>query len=304
MVLRLIFTVLISLCVTGGIFGQGISVCKEFVVGKIIDLPKPDFPQAAKSAKVAGKVEVRVKINEKGYVTFAEIVSGNPLLLESAITAAKKAKYSPQLCDNKPLITDGIITYNFILPIQEKYFLTDKVEDFADISRDSEHYESILFLTENAKISFGTADKRFEAERNLTRGEFIEFLFKTITFLDERASLLGTDVKKLKIYKTFNTNQLKSISDIKDFDEFRPYSNSLQKLIEKYDIAIVNKTNYFNGSFPMSSSEIVDYWRKIFGEEVIPINFKSDKATTINRGEFAIFLTESLEILTYKLLPE
>jgi TonB family protein len=304
MLQRLFFTVLISLGIIGGIFGQGISVCKEFVVGKIIDLPKPDFPQAAKIAKASGKVEVRVKISEKGDVTFAEIVSGNPLLLESAITAAKKAKYSPQLCDNKPLITDGIITYNFILPIQEKYFLTDKVEDFGDISRNSKHYESILFLTENAKISFGISEKKFEPQRNLTRGEFIEFLFKTITFLDERASLLGRDAKKLKIYKAFNIKQLKSSSDIVDFEEMRPYSSSLQKLIEKYDIAIVNETNNFNGSFPMSSSEIVNYWRKIFGEETIPINFKSDKATTVNRGEFAIFLTESLEILTYKLLPE
>lgn len=292
------------MCVTSVANAQTVSICKEFIAGKIIDLPKPIYTSEAKTAKVDGKVEIRVKINENGDVFATDVVSGNPLLLETAVEAAKKAKYSPQICDQKPMVTDGIIAYNFVLPIAEKYFVTEKTTDFNDINLESKYFESIFFLTENVKIAFGSAENKFEAEKTLTRGEFVEFLFKTLNFLEELRKLSNQETKQFGIYKSFNPKQLKNFSEIKDFDEMRPYTVSMRNLFEKFNIVFVNEANNFNGNFPMSQSEVIGYWKEVFGEEALPVNFRNDKLKVINRGDFAIFLTESLEILTYKLLPE
>jgi hypothetical protein len=300
----LFFTILVISVAFLEVSAQGNLPCANFVAGKIIDLPKPNFPIEAKKAKAGGKVEIRVKANESGEVVFTEVVSGNPLLLESSIEAAKRAKYAPQTCDGKPMVTNGSIVYNFVLPVTETYFSTEKIDDFADVNRENEAFEAIFWLTENSKIAFGTADKKFEPEKNLTRGEFVEFLLKTLVFLDERSKLLRKEKPTENLFKSFNPKKLKNTSDIKDFDETRPFAGSLQTLLEKYKIVFVNEANNFNGSFPMSQSEIVTYWSDIFGDDSIPVNFSNDKLKVINRGDFAIFLSESLEVLTYRLLPE
>ncbi len=299
-----IFTILLFVAVTLVANAQTVSICKEFIAGKIIDLPKPIYTSEAKNAKVDGKVEIRVKINENGDVIATDVISGNPLLLETSLEAAKKAKYTPQMCDQKPMVTDGIIAYNFVLPIVEKYFVTEKIADFTDLNSDSKYFESIFFLTENLKIAFGSAENKFEAEKNLTRGEFVEFLFKGLNLLEERGKLSNKETKQFGIYKAFNPKQLKTFSEIKDFDELRPYAVSMRNLFEKFNIVFVNEAHNFNGNFPMSQSEVIGYWKEVFGEEALPVNFRNDKLKVINRGDFAIFLAESLEILTYKLLPE
>jgi TonB family protein len=300
----LFFTILIIAVAFFDVIAQGNLPCANFVAGKIVNLPKPNFPSEAKKAKAGGKVEIRVKANESGDVIFTEVVSGNPLLLESSVEAAKRAKYAPQTCDGKAMITNGSIVYNFLLPVVETYFSAEKVDDFVDVTRENEAFEAIFRLTENSKIAFGTTEKKFEPEKNLTRGEFIEFLARTMGFLEEQSKLLRKEKQTANLFKSFNPKKLKTASDIKDFDETRPFATSLQTLLEKYKIVFVNEANNFNGSFPMSQNEIVTYWSEIFGEDSIPVNFSNDKLKVINRGEFAIFLSESLEVLTYRLLPE
>jgi TonB family protein len=78
--------------------------------GLATDLPKPIYPQKAKDFCVGGKVEVEVLVDEKGNVIEAKAISGDELLSESAVEAAKKAKFSPSEFNVK---TRGIIVYNF-----------------------------------------------------------------------------------------------------------------------------------------------------------------------------------------------
>jgi hypothetical protein len=300
----LCFSLLLIVIAVLDAIAQGTMPCANFVAGKIIDLPKPNFPIEAKKAKASGKVEIRVKANENGEVVFTEAISGNPLLLESSIEAAKRAKYSPQTCDGKAMVTNGSIVYNFIAPIVETYFTTEKIDDFIDVTRENEAFEAIFILTENSQIAFGTTEKKFEPEKNLTRGEFVEFLLKTLGFLEDRSMLLTKEKSPLIFFKSFNPKKLKTANDIKDFDETRPFAVSLQTLLEKYRIVFVNEANIFNGNSPMSQNEVISYWSNIFGEDSIPVNFANDKRKVVTRGEFAIFLSESLEVLTYRLLPE
>jgi hypothetical protein len=49
---------------------------------------------------------------------------------------------------------------------------------------------------------------------------------------------------------------------------------------------------------------LLDLWAEIFGAEAVPINFElTNGDKIIMRGEFALFLQESVGVLTYKVLP-
>lgn len=76
-------------------------------------LPKPDYPPEAKDVCADGIVNVEILIDENGDVISAEAVSGDELLRDSAVEAAKKAKFS-QKADGEPVKVKGIIVYNFV----------------------------------------------------------------------------------------------------------------------------------------------------------------------------------------------
>ncbi|MCU0238885.1 MAG: energy transducer TonB [Pyrinomonadaceae bacterium] len=271
---------------------------------RLIDLPKPQYIEEAKSAKATGKVEVAVVIDEQGNVISAKAISGNQLLQESAVEAAKKAKFEPTLVEGKPAKVNGIISYNFSLTnYLDSYFQPKTIDELIDVKKTDEHFESLLNLVENYKIGFGFGDKKFHAETNLTLGDFTFFLDKTLKLLDEKSQIANK--KTTGIYQSFNSFGVKTFSDISVSDEKSPYFQSVKDLFEKYEIALIDDNNKFNGNAVLSQNEVIRIWREIFGEEALPINFQKikdgDKAFT--RGDFAIFLNESLEVLTYKTLP-
>lgn len=56
-----------------------------------------------------GKVEIEVLINEKGNVLEAKAISGDELLHEISLAAAKKAKFRPYIGPK----SKGLVVYNF-----------------------------------------------------------------------------------------------------------------------------------------------------------------------------------------------
>ena len=82
--------------------------------GKAVSLPKPVYTAAAKAVKAAGRVSVRVLVDEDGKVVSADAVSGHPLLREAAESAARKARFSPTVLSGAPIEVSGTIIYNFI----------------------------------------------------------------------------------------------------------------------------------------------------------------------------------------------
>ena len=82
--------------------------------GKAISLPKPAYPANAKAANASGPVTVQIIIDESGNVISANAVSGHPLLRQSAVNAARQAKFSPTLLSGRPTRVTGVITYNFV----------------------------------------------------------------------------------------------------------------------------------------------------------------------------------------------
>jgi TonB family protein len=82
--------------------------------GKAITLPKPAYPEIARSAKAAGVVVVEVTIDEMGDVIEARAVSGHELLRAAAVEAARQAKFTPTKLSGQPVKVSGAITYKFV----------------------------------------------------------------------------------------------------------------------------------------------------------------------------------------------
>lgn len=80
---------------------------------RAIEMPKPDYPEAAKQAGIHGLVKVEVTINEEGTVIAAEAIDGPKELREAAVEAAKKARFAPTLLHGARIKVTGVLTYKF-----------------------------------------------------------------------------------------------------------------------------------------------------------------------------------------------
>ena len=90
-------------------------VSKGPITGLAILLPKPNYSEIAKRARIQGSVNVQVLIDEQGRVVSAKAISGHPLLTVDAQKAALQARFSPTKLGDQPVKVSGVITYNFVL---------------------------------------------------------------------------------------------------------------------------------------------------------------------------------------------
>jgi TonB family protein len=82
--------------------------------GKAISLPQPAYP--AIRTKASGTVVIQVLIDESGKVISVHAVSGHPLLLPSAIKAAREARFTPTVLSGEPVKVIGVVVYKFTAP--------------------------------------------------------------------------------------------------------------------------------------------------------------------------------------------
>lgn len=80
---------------------------------EIVKRQTPDYPAAAKKARIQGQAIIQVLISETGEVEKAEIVSGEPTLAKSALDAAKKWKFKPYMKNGKPVKVSTKLPFNF-----------------------------------------------------------------------------------------------------------------------------------------------------------------------------------------------
>lgn len=85
------------------------------VNGIASNLIKPAYPNAARSVRAQGAVQVQVLIDEKGNVVSASAANGHPLLRAAAVQAARQSKFTPTTLSGQPVKVTGIIVYNFTL---------------------------------------------------------------------------------------------------------------------------------------------------------------------------------------------
>jgi periplasmic protein TonB len=75
----------------------------------------PVYPELARRARVQGKVVLECVIDTDGRVTDLRVVSGNPLLAESASDAVRRWVYSPTTLNGQPIRVILNVTVTFAL---------------------------------------------------------------------------------------------------------------------------------------------------------------------------------------------
>jgi protein TonB len=81
----------------------------------ILNKVTPAYPPSAKEARVQGVVRFEALIGKDGSIENLKLVSGPPLLVQSAMEAVQQWKYKPTLLNGQPVQVLTIIDVNYTL---------------------------------------------------------------------------------------------------------------------------------------------------------------------------------------------
>ena len=76
---------------------------------------RPAYPPDAKQARIQGTVKFDVIIAKDGSIANLTLISGHPLLVQSATDAVKQWLYQPTLLNGEPVEVITTIDVNFTL---------------------------------------------------------------------------------------------------------------------------------------------------------------------------------------------
>jgi TonB family protein len=82
---------------------------------KLISKATPLYPPEAKMARIQGVVRLNVTIDKEGKVSNIELVSGHPMLVDSAIAAVRQWEYQTTLLNGNPVAVVTTVDVNYTL---------------------------------------------------------------------------------------------------------------------------------------------------------------------------------------------
>jgi TonB family protein len=82
---------------------------------KIVSRVNPTYPMVARETNTSGEVQLRVLVAKDGAVKSVSLISGDPLLGQSAIEAVKQWRYQPTLVNGKPVEVETTVPVNYKL---------------------------------------------------------------------------------------------------------------------------------------------------------------------------------------------
>lgn len=94
---------------------QRIRVGGNVQAAKLLKQPKPVYPPLARQARIQGTVRFTAIIGKDGTIQNLQMVSGHPLLVQSAYDAVKQWVYQPTLLNQEPVEVVTQIDVNFTL---------------------------------------------------------------------------------------------------------------------------------------------------------------------------------------------
>jgi protein TonB len=81
----------------------------------LIHKVQPQYPAIARAMHLAGTVRLRAIIGADGGVRQVDVISGNTLLVQSAVAAVREWRYRPTMLNGEPMEVETFITVNFVL---------------------------------------------------------------------------------------------------------------------------------------------------------------------------------------------
>lgn len=90
-----------------------IRVGGNVMAAKIIRQPKPVYPEEARQNYIEGTVVIHALIGTNGNVCRLQVVSGPPMLTQSALDAVRQWRYTPYMLSGQPIQVDTTIQVIF-----------------------------------------------------------------------------------------------------------------------------------------------------------------------------------------------
>ena len=75
----------------------------------------PNYPPLAKTARIQGTVVLHALISKQGNIENLSVISGHPMLVQTALDAVKQWKYRPYILNGEPVEVETTVTVNFNL---------------------------------------------------------------------------------------------------------------------------------------------------------------------------------------------
>lgn len=95
-----------------------VHISEEVASGLLINKVSPAYPALARQTKVQGTVVLDANISKEGTVESLKVLSGHPLLIQSAIDTARQLRYKPYLQNGQPVAFNTRIAVRFTLIAQ------------------------------------------------------------------------------------------------------------------------------------------------------------------------------------------
>jgi protein TonB len=85
------------------------------IEGNLLRKVTPTYPALAKTARIQGTVVLHAIISKQGNVENLTVLSGHPMLVQTAMDAVKQWKYKPYFLNGEPVEVETTVTVNFNL---------------------------------------------------------------------------------------------------------------------------------------------------------------------------------------------
>jgi protein TonB len=94
---------------------QPLKLSEGVVEARLISRVEPRYPPLALQIRLQGTVRLQAIISRDGRITSLEVVSGHPLLVQSALDAVRQWRYHPTMLDGEPVEVETTISVVFQL---------------------------------------------------------------------------------------------------------------------------------------------------------------------------------------------
>ncbi len=94
---------------------QRVRVSAGVTSGLLIRKVQPIYPPLARQARIQGTVILHAQIGKDGSIQNLQLISGHPMLVQSALDAVRQWRYKPYLLNGEPVEVDTEVAVNFTL---------------------------------------------------------------------------------------------------------------------------------------------------------------------------------------------
>ena len=235
--------------------GARVKVDGKAAAANLIGRVDPVYPPLARQTRISGTVRLRAVIGKDGAVRQLDVISGHPLLVQSALDAVRKWKYQPTQLDGETVEVDTTIDVIFALNDNTQQG-QPKLMVQAPKSIDPALRADVLALLEEnhvSRASEAVMRKMFDGMRPM--------MLKSFAGLENREKILDS-------YE----NKLIAMTDTEEFREgivaaYAKYFNDddVKNLMAFYSTPTGKK---FNESMPLLSADLMGMGQRLAQEKL------------------------------------